>query len=104
MKSYIVKSISDLITNSSSEVFCVISGEDSKVLDDIHTSLYEFFECWKQEDEITVCISPFDPEDDVQFKFEVPYSKSNFLDIYKIVIEAFCRNKPIKTKFHYERF
>lgn len=104
MKNFIIKSISDLITNSSSEVFCVISGTDSEILDNIHTDLYEFFDCWKQESEQTLCLSDFDKQNDAQIKIEVPYHKDKFLDLYKAVIEELCKDKPVIKKYHYDRF
>ena len=97
-------SISDLITNSSSEVFCVISGTNPEILENIHTDLYEFFDCWKQESEQTLCLSSFDKRDDKQMKIEVPYHKDKFLDLYKAVIEEVCKNKPVTMDFHYDRF
>ena len=97
-------SISDLITNSSSEVFCVISGTNPEILENIHTDLYEFFDCWKQESEQTLCLSNFDKRDDKQMKIEVPYHKDKFLDLYKAVIEEVCKNKPVTMDFHYDRF
>lgn len=104
MKKFIIKSISDLITNSSSEVFCVISGTNPDILEQIHTDLYEFFDCWKQEYEITPCLSSFDIRDDKQIKLDIPYSKSDYLDVYKAVIEEICKNKPVIMDFHYDRF
>lgn len=47
-----IQSISDIITNSSSEVFCKIHSEDKDVVD----ILYDLFETvygWNQESEIT---------------------------------------------------
>lgn len=104
MKKFIIKSISDLITNSSSEVFCVISGTNPDILEQIHTDLYEFFDCWKQESEQTLCLSNFDKRDDKQMKIEVPYHKDKFLDLYKAVVEEICKNKPVTMDFHYDRF
>ena len=100
----IIKSISDLITNSSSEVFCVISGNNSEVLEQIHSDLYDFFDCWKQEYELTVCLSSFDSRDDKQIKVDIPYSKDKYLNVYETIIKEFCKDKPVSTKFHYERF
>ena len=99
-----ILSISDLITNSSSEVFCVISGTNPDILEQIHTDLYEFFDCWKQESEQTLCLSNFDKRDDKQIKIEVPYHKDKFLDLYKAVVEEICKNKPVTMDFHYDRF
>ena len=99
-----ILSISDLITNSSSEVFCVISGTDPDILEQIHTDLYEFFDCWKQEYEQTPCLSSFDARDDRQIKLDIPYSKSNYLDIYRTIVEEICKNKPVVKMFHYDRF
>lgn len=99
-----IKSISDLITNSSSEVFCIISGDKPEVLEQIHSDLYDFFDCWKQEYEQTVYLNSFDSRDDKQIKIDIPYSKNQYLDLYKIIIEEICKNKPVSTKFHYERF
>lgn len=104
MEKFIVKSISDLITNSSSEVFCVISGADPEILDNIHTDLYEFFDCWRQEREQTLCLSEFDKRDDNIIKIDVPYHKDKFLDLYKAVVEELCKDKPVIMNFHYDRF
>lgn len=104
MKKFIIKSVSDLITNSSSEVFCVISGTNSDVLEQIHTDLYEFFDCWRQESEQTLCLSSFDARDDKQIKIDIPYSKSDYLDIYRAVVEEICKDKPVTKLFHYDRF
>ncbi len=38
MKSYIIKSISDVVTNSSSEVFCYIKGNE-EILEEIYNTL-----------------------------------------------------------------
>ena len=46
-----ILSISDIITNSSSEVFCYITGEE-KVLKEVYVTLDRIFG-WNQETEVT---------------------------------------------------
>ena len=89
MKKFIIKSISDLITNSSSEVFCIISHPDKEILDQIHTDLYEIFDGWRAELEQDVYVHSFDTEKDSKVEIEMPYNKNEYIDFYQGGIERF---------------
>ena len=67
MKSLNVNSISDVITNSSSEVFCVIEGplDDLLDLDEVFNQIFD-----NQEGEWTLC--SFISKDN-KLKIEMPY-------------------------------
>lgn len=62
-------SISDLITNSSSEVFCYIDGPENEI-DEIYDILDTIFG-WNQECEITPVV---DRLEDTSVSIDLPYS------------------------------
>lgn len=101
-----ILSISDIITNSSSEVFCVISHPNTEVLDQIHSDLCDFFDSWKQEYETTLYIEDFNPDIDSDFEIEVPYSKSKYLELYETIINKWLKEnyKDYNIEYHHERF
>ena len=68
-----ILSISDLITNSSSEVFCYITGDEND-LEEIYNTLYSIFG-YNQEYEITPCVSAESCDDEKYDRvvIELPY-------------------------------
>ena len=108
-----LQSISDIITNSSSELFAVIQSKDN--LEGIYNILDRLFG-WNQEPEVTMCIDKLDrptqemldddfhcwlgeyckkPEDypEKWIEIEIPYSLSDYKTFYKSGIEALLKEK-----------
>lgn len=107
-----IQSFSDIITNSSSELFAVI--KDSSKLDDIYDMLNDIFG-WNQEYEQTMCVDkcqrPTQEELDGRWfgikrfgkkledypekwiEIEMPYSLSDFKTFYKTGLEAILKEK-----------
>lgn len=109
-----IQSYSDIITNSSSELFAVI--RDSDKLSEINNMLTDIFG-WNQEYEVTICneylsrpstedINGWDwvsalktdnkkPEDypEEWIEIEMPYSLSDYKTFYKTGLEALLKEK-----------
>lgn len=95
-----IQSISDIITNSSSETFCVITSENDKLLDNIHQILSPFFfsETYS-EDEITLDIvykedgweDGWEDEKDLPDRWlaiSIPYGISNIDCLLRVALDA----------------
>ena len=91
---YKILSISDVITNSSSEVFCYIEHDDPKVLEEIEETFNTIFG-YNQEYEMTpVCDSYFDDEGTIEgVSIDLPYSVSEMEPFFKAGIEAILKEK-----------
>lgn len=76
-------SISDVITNSSSEVFCYITHDSDEVLEEIYDLLNNLFG-WDQELEETPVVTL---END-RISIEMPYHLSTCSAFYKAGLEA----------------
>ncbi len=100
MKKFIIKSISDLITNSSSEVFCIITHPDRDTLEQIYKDLYDIFDCDRQEPEETPCLY----EKNTQVIFELPYSKMEYSTAFKGAIETWLNENynNYETEYYYD--
>jgi hypothetical protein len=102
MKNFIViKSISDLITNSSSEVFCYINGPETEI-DKIHDVLDTIFG-WNQECEIT---SVVDRLEDTSISVDLPHSitrDKNYLAYWEGAMHGLL-SRFNNCKMTYEQF
>ena len=70
-----ILSISDVITNSSSEVFCYITGEEA-ILEEIYKTLDGIFG-WNQESEVTPVVEMGERHRHKQIVVELPYCVRN---------------------------
>lgn len=95
-----IQSISDIITNSSSEVFCRIESENS--LEAINDLLEVVFDPWNSEWEIDPVVTLYKKENmeypdeykdypDEWIEINMPYSKDDVLTFYKAGIEALLK-------------
>jgi hypothetical protein len=82
-----IQSISDIITNSSSEVFCTITGEDVKSIYEILSPLFKgdpdsspFLSYWKENE--------YDEDTPEMIQLNIPYSCSGVCEFYKAGMEA----------------
>lgn len=102
-----IQSISDIITNSSSEVFCRIESKDH--LEAIEDILETIFNSWKSEYEIDPVVTlyrknemtyPEDYEDfpDEWIEIDMPYNRNKVLTFYKAGLEALL-NEIFDTNF-----
>ena len=94
-------SISDLITNSSSEVFCYIDGPENEI-DEIYDILDTIFG-WNQECEITPVV---DRLEDTSVSIDLPYSLTrdeNYLAYWEGAIQGLL-SKFNACKATYEEF
>ena len=66
-----ILSISDVITNSSSEVFCYITGEE-EVLKEVYDTLDRIFG-WNQESEVTPVVEIGELHKHKQIVVDLPY-------------------------------
>lgn len=82
-----IQSFSDLITNSSSELFCIITGED---LESLYDTLGEIFNYEGLYDEINFGI---DLIDDERIEITYPYGRESSLAFYKAGLEAMVDDK-----------
>lgn len=116
-KSYIIKvpiqSVSDLITNSSSEVFCRISSDN---LDEVWELLYPLFrtDSYYDEEYPTMAMRKLEDEKDnlsvedikkLPYKWieiVMPYCMSESKDFYKAGLEALLGNNFENCKIIYE--
>jgi hypothetical protein len=76
-----IQSISDIITNSSSEVFCSITGQDIKAIKDIIIPLFP------NTDSEMGPIAYINEEDSCVV-IEIPYGLDGVADFYKEGLEA----------------
>lgn len=81
-----IQSISDIITNSSSEVFCTITGEDVKSMYKILSPLFEgdpdyspFLDYWEENE--------YDEDTPEMIRVNIPYSCLT-CEFHKVSIEA----------------
>lgn len=82
-----IKSISDVITNSSSEVFCYINHSDKKILKEIEDLLGDVFG-YRQEPELDVVISMGECNRRRHLVVEYPYWKRKVKKFYSEGIKA----------------
>lgn len=82
-----VQSISDIITNSSSEVFCTITGKDTKSIYETLSPLFNgdpdfapFLEYWEEGE--------YDEDTPEMIQLNIPYSCSGVSEFYKAGMEA----------------
>lgn len=83
-----IQSISDIITNSSSEVFCTITGKDIEAIADLLRPLFSdsdpelcpFMDFWNEGE--------WDEDSPAQIQISIPYGYGGVEDFYKAGIEA----------------
>lgn len=83
--------ISDLITNSSNEVFCYITADNPKILNKIYDDIDRIFG-FRQEKEVTPIIEMGECHRKKQLVIELPYSLDNCHDYFKAGLKAFLEN------------
>lgn len=94
-----ILSISDVITNSSSEVFCIINHDNKKILQDIYDELSHILD----ED----YYSDYRPsihhnEEEDYLELWMPYHLSESEAFYKAGLEAILREKFEDYTINYE--
>lgn len=91
---YKILSISDVITNSSSEVFCYIEHDDPEVLVKIAKTFNRIFG-YNQEYEITpVCDSYLNDEGIIEgVSIDLPYDVDEMHSFFKAGIEAILKER-----------
>lgn len=82
-----IQSVSDIITNSSSEVFCTITGKDTKSIYETLSPLFKgdpdyapFLEYWEE--------GAYDAGTPEMIQLNIPYSCSGVTEFYKAGMEA----------------
>ena len=82
-----IQSVSDIITNSSSEVFCTITGKDAKSIYETLSPLFRgdldyapFLEYWEEGE--------YDEDTPEMIQLNIPYSCSGVTEFYKAGMEA----------------
>ena len=82
-----IQSVSDIITNSSSEVFCTITGKDTKSIYEVLSPLFKgdpdyapFLEYWEEGE--------YDEDTPEMVQLNIPYSCSGVTEFYKAGMEA----------------
>lgn len=82
-----IQSVSDIITNSSSEVFCTITGKDTKSIYEILSPLFKgdpelapYLDYWEENE--------YDKGAPEMIHLNIPYSCSEVSEFYKAGIEA----------------
>ena len=82
-----IQSVSDIITNSSSEVFCTITGKDTKSIYEVLSPLFKgdhdyapFLEYWEEGE--------YDEDTPEMMLLNIPYSCSGVSEFYKAGMEA----------------
>lgn len=83
-----IQSISDIITNSSSEVFCTITGKDIEAIADLLGPLFSdgdpelcpFMDFWNEGE--------WNKGSPAQIQISIPYGYERVEDFYKVGIEA----------------
>lgn len=92
-----ILSISDLITNSSSEVFCYIRHLDPQVTQEIFDVFNDIFG-YNQEYEITPVV---DRTSDNEVTIDIPYCLANYAEFFKAGIEAIMKESFTDYKIIY---
>jgi hypothetical protein len=85
-----IKSKSDVITNSSSEVWCQIKGPAEK-LEELEDALLSIFG-WQQEPEMDVCIYRDESPDTLNIDF--PYHLDKYKSFYRAGLEELIKEFP----------
>lgn len=95
-----ILSISDVITNSSSEVFCIINHNDKKILQDIYDELCHILD----EDEYNDYRPSiyYNKEEEDRLEVWMPYHLSDCEAFYKAGLEAILREKFEDYTINYE--
>lgn len=100
-----IQSISDVITNSSSELFCTIYSEEH--LDDIYEFFKEYMGVGYSEDSLSIYLEHKDDYPDEEYykdypdswiEIHMPYDYSNVSKLLQIGLEAILENK-FKDKY-----
>lgn len=87
-----IQSVSDIITNSSSEVFCTITGKDIKSIYEILSPLFKgdpdyspMLDYWEKDEY-------YDEGNPEMVQLNIPYSCYGVEEFYKAGIEALLNN------------
>lgn len=86
-----IQSISDIITNSSSEIFCTITSNYADEIRDIFDKLFNY------NDDPEMCPA-VDIDEDGDVTIELPYDTSSVQEFFKAGIEAILNTK-FKNKY-----
>lgn len=96
-----IQSISDIITNSSSEVFCMINSRDEEIKKRIYEYLKNDLFPGKYSDEEPT-VDYWDDEDNDEIQIWLPYDHCSSLTFYKAGIEAILNEKFGKNNYTIE--
>lgn len=107
-----IQSFSDIITNSSSELFCIISGNEDVlnfIKDLLHNIMddegydedYPSFRLFKKED---LCEDDYEEEtwknmSEIGIEFYLPYNLWNYEIFFKEGLKALLENSEVKGKY-----
>lgn len=94
MKIYI-QSISDIITNSSSEVFCKITSENN--LNDIYEFLKEIFP--SDDYEMDPVVDYYDTADEPYIYIDIPYHMEEMCNLLKHGLPPMLKDKFSNSEF-----
>ena len=93
-----IQSISDVITNSSSELFCTIFS--NKHLDDIYKFFREYIGVGYYDESLSIYLKHKDEDDDYYkdypddwIEMYIPYDYCNVSDILQVGLKAVLENK-----------
>lgn len=93
-----IQSISDVITNSSSELFCTIFS--NKHLDDIYKFFREYIGVGYSDESLSIYLKHKDEDDDYYkdypddwIEMYIPYDYYNVSDILQVGLKAVLENK-----------
>ena len=94
MKKFFIKSISDLITNSSSEVFCYITSDTEETLKKFYDIIEEMFH-YSNDSEY----EPVAYYEDNTIQIWLPYSFGNCIPFFEEGIKALAEKNNCKVEF-----
>lgn len=86
-----VKNVSDVITNSSSEVFCYIENDDEQKLQEMKEALIRVFG-WRQESELDALAYTGTCHRKKHLVVEIPYHHSQAKAFYRGGLKEFIKN------------
>lgn len=93
-----IQSVSDIITNSSSETFCIITSDEK--LDDIFKALKTIIGSEDYSEDYLCVYKETDEETNKEYiMIDIPYDASNYIDLIGAGIEAIL-DKGFKDKYN----
>lgn len=86
-----IQSISDIITNSSSEVFLKINSDNQKIHEEIYEVMKNLFPC--DDWELAPGVWEYSGEGEHSIALEVPYGIEDFETFYEAGVRAILKEK-----------